>query len=134
MSDLDDYTLFSDSVAFDADGTAKITVPSGRYVVLGEIDDTTVGEERAVLAGNAELTVDDDLTLPLDASHAQPLRISAPGMTPDPTRHRACRSSGASATTPGSPPCTASAARRPSTRSRSPPYVPAPYGRTCSPG
>jgi subtilisin family serine protease len=84
VSDLDDYTLFSDSVAFDADGTAKITVPTGRYVVLGEIDDTTAGEERAVLAGTTELTVDDDLTLPLDASRAQPLRISAPGMTPDP--------------------------------------------------
>ncbi|MGI5224862.1 S8 family peptidase [Actinoallomurus sp. CA-142502] len=84
VSDLDDYTLFTDGVLLDADGTAKITVPAGRYVVLGEIDDTTAGKERAVLAGNAELAVDGDVTLPLDASHAEPLRVSAPGMTPDP--------------------------------------------------
>jgi subtilisin family serine protease len=84
VSDLDDYTLFTDTVAFDADGTAKVTVPSGRYLVLGEVDDTTAGKERAALAGNAELTVNGDMTLPIDASHARPLRISAPGMAPDP--------------------------------------------------
>ncbi|MDN3353946.1 S8 family serine peptidase [Actinomadura sp. DC4] len=82
--DLDDYTLFSSDVSLDADGTARLTVPSGRYLVLGEIDDTTAGAERAALAGSAELTVNADVTLPLDASHARPLRLSAPGMSVDP--------------------------------------------------
>jgi subtilisin family serine protease len=82
--DLDDPTLFSGSADIGADGTGTLAVPSGRYAVIGEVDDTTPGKERSALVGNAELTVNGDTTLPLDASHAQPLRVSAPGMTPDP--------------------------------------------------
>ncbi|GAA4511345.1 S8 family serine peptidase [Actinoallomurus oryzae] len=84
VSDLDDYTLFTETVELDENGTAKVTVPSGRYVVIGEIDDTTAGGERAALAGDVEVAVDRDVTLPLDGSHAKPFRVSAPGMTPDP--------------------------------------------------
>jgi subtilisin family serine protease len=84
LLDLDDPTLFVGDAEFGADGAATIQVPAGRYAAFGEVDDATEGKERTAFVGNAELSVRADTTLPLDASHAQPVRISAPGMTTDP--------------------------------------------------
>ncbi|GLY88531.1 S8 family serine peptidase [Actinoallomurus iriomotensis] len=80
--DLDDPTLFAGDAEIGADGTAALTVPDGHYMVFGTVDDTK--GDRSAFVGDAELTVTDDTTLPLDASRAQPVKVSAPGMEPDP--------------------------------------------------
>ena len=79
---MDDPTLFSDGVPIGADGTATLTVPTGRYMAFGSVDDTA--GDRSAFVGDAELDVTGDTTLPLDAAQAKPLTVSAPGMTPDP--------------------------------------------------
>ena len=63
------------------DGVTKIQVPEGHYAVFGTVADTTAGKERSAFAGDAELAVTRDTTLPLDASRARPVRVTAPGMT-----------------------------------------------------
>jgi subtilisin family serine protease len=75
--DLDNPDLFNNTVFFDANGDAVLYVPAGHYAVLGEVDDTS-GERRAAFAGTPDVTVDKDVSVPLDASRARPMRATAP--------------------------------------------------------
>jgi subtilisin family serine protease len=76
--DLDDPSLFDRPVVTDAGGDAQVRVPAGRYAVYGQVDDTS-GDQRSAFAGTPEVTVDKDVTVPLDASAARPMRATAPG-------------------------------------------------------
>ncbi|WP_460335701.1 S8 family peptidase [Actinoallomurus acanthiterrae] len=82
---LDDSNLYNGGVEIPTDGVARLTVPAGHYAVLGTVDDTTKGKTRSAFAGDAELTVNGDTTLSLDASKARPVQISAPGAKIDPS-------------------------------------------------
>ncbi|MCO6004348.1 S8 family serine peptidase [Actinoallomurus purpureus] len=82
---LDDPDLYDGGVEIPADGVARLTVPVGRYAVLGTVDDTTKGKQRSAFTGDAELTVHGDTTLSLDASKARPVRLSAADAKIDPS-------------------------------------------------
>jgi subtilisin family serine protease len=82
---LDNPDLFVTDVEIGPDGVARLQIPDGTYAVFGTVDDTTPGSMRSAFVGNFELMVRGDTTLPVDASHAAPVRVSAPGTTPSPS-------------------------------------------------
>ncbi|WP_460335703.1 S8 family serine peptidase [Actinoallomurus acanthiterrae] len=79
---LDDPNHFSQVPDFDASGVATVQVAAGRYAVLGNVDsyvDRKTNAYRTALVGTAEVNVDRDTTVALDASKAEPVKIAAPG-------------------------------------------------------
>jgi hypothetical protein len=84
LVDIDDRALFDDFVSMGADGTATVRVPSGHYAMYATVSDLTPGNSRTALVADPELSIDGDVTVPIDASGAQPVRMSAPGTHIDP--------------------------------------------------
>ncbi|WP_345352093.1 S8 family peptidase [Actinoallomurus liliacearum] len=81
----DNPDLYDNGTEIPAGGVTSITVPAGHYSVLGSVDDTTEGKARSAFAGDTDVTVQGDTTVTLDGSRAQPVRLSAPGTTADPS-------------------------------------------------
>jgi subtilisin family serine protease len=78
---LDDPNTFSQVPDFDASGVATVPVAAGRYGVLGYIESyvTKWNAYRTASVGTAEVNIDRDTTVALDASKAEPVKIAAPG-------------------------------------------------------
>ncbi|GAA4620789.1 S8 family serine peptidase [Actinoallomurus vinaceus] len=76
---LDDPNTLSTLSAIDDSGVATVPVATGRYIVLGLIEETGSESAPIALAGTSEVNVDRDTALSLDASKAEPVKIAAPG-------------------------------------------------------
>ncbi|KAB2348498.1 S8 family serine peptidase [Actinomadura rudentiformis] len=82
---VEDVAQYVSVTETDADGTAKLRVPSGRYSVMGAVFDSTDGKQRAALVGDPEVMVDRDVTVTLDGAGSKEVKATVPGKATETT-------------------------------------------------
>ncbi|GAA0334481.1 S8 family serine peptidase [Actinoallomurus spadix] len=77
---LDDPNTFATAVEFGESDDPTVSLAAGRYVALGVVEATEPDSDefRVALAGSPEVNVDQDTTLSLDGSKAEPVKFAAP--------------------------------------------------------
>ncbi|MFG1674426.1 S8 family serine peptidase [Micromonospora sp. NPDC049282] len=77
---LDDPARYVGVESAEAGDTLTFRVPAGRYSVMASFMSWAPGDERAVMAGDPDLTVTSDTSLRLDLDKARPLTASVDGV------------------------------------------------------
>jgi hypothetical protein len=81
---LDEPSLFDDSVYNETGQATTLRVPAGDYSVIGDVWDTSASDSRDALAGASEVHVTGPTTVVLDGAHAKQVTATMAGLATQP--------------------------------------------------